>query len=292
MNMARYGLAALLLTGLATAWCKGGPVPTTQPQAPYAAKGALDANQAAQAQLQPIWRAMDGHSMRYLLSLPNGWSPQKKWPLLVVVTGSNSNFPVISKGYHQARGDLPFIIATPATVSSGSQISAERYPHLSADELASLASASVAGKLTYDMAGLELLLKDLRAHFGAEDKAYLSGFSMGGSLAWHAAFTVSDRLHAVFPVCAVYDPNAQKLLKDDLKPADTQLPILAFQGDKDGGLAMFNEAWQRASKVAGGLGFTNVVRKTTWRKHDWHYEEILYVCQGHHLGRQAAARER
>jgi hypothetical protein len=110
-------------------------------------------------------------------------------------------FSVIAQGYHQIRGGRPFILVTPARVSSGSLIHAELYPHLPADELAQFASATVRAKLEYDMAGLERILEEVGETFGGERRVYLSGFSMGGTLAWQMAVLRSDRLHMAFPVC-------------------------------------------------------------------------------------------
>ena len=246
-------------------------------------------NVVLEAQAKPVWQSVTGHSIRYLVSLPKSWSLKRKWPVIVVITGSNSNFPIIGQGYHDRRGDKPFILVTPATVSSGSKIIAERYPHLAADELARLAAATAPEKLAYDMAGLERIVAEGGEMFGGEAKVYLSGFSMGGTLAWEMALRHSDRLHLVFPVCAVYDEAAGVLIPDGHRAANPVLPIQAFQGDKDKGLEMFNQHWERASALAKKVGFQNVTRTVTGRGHSWYYEEILQICTEHHARRQGAA---
>lgn len=124
--------------------------------------------------------------------------------MILVITGSSSNFSVIAQVHHQIRGDRPFVLVTPATVSSGSVINSELYPHLPADELAQFASATVRAKLEYDVVGLERILEEVGETFGGERRVYLSGFSMGGTLAWQMALLRSDRLHMAFPVCAMY----------------------------------------------------------------------------------------
>jgi len=246
-------------------------------------------NVLLEAQSKPVWQSVTGHSIRYLLSLPKGWSANRKWPVIVVITGSNSNFPIIGQGYHDRRGDGPFILVTPATVSSGSQIVAERYPHLSTNELARLAAASVPEKLAYDMAGLERIVAEVGEKYGGEAKVYLSGFSMGGTLAWQMALLHSDRLNMVFPVCALYDEAAGALIPDGHRAANPALPIHAFQGDKDKSLEMFTQHWERASALAKKVGFQNVTRTVTGRGHSWYYEEILQICTEHHARRQGAA---
>lgn len=241
------------------------------------------------AKKKPIWQSVNGHSIRYLLSLPKDWSPDRKWPVIVVITGSSSNFSVIAQGYHDLRGGRPFILVTPATVSSGSKIDAELYPHLSADELARLASASVREKLEYDMAGLELILAEVGEKFAGDSKVYLSGFSMGGTLAWQMALLRSDRLHMAFPVCAMFKEEAAGMMPEGYRPANPALPIRAFQGEKDPWVEGFAKHWERASGLAKQVGFKDVTRTVSGRGHSWYYGEILGLCAEHHAGLQGAA---
>ncbi len=241
------------------------------------------------ARRKPIWQSVTGHSIRYLVSLPKDWSADRKWPVIVVITGSNSNFPVIAQGYHQLRGDRPFILITPATVSSGSVINAELYPHLPADELARLASAEVPVKLEYDMAGLERILEEVRERFGGEQRVYLSGFSMGGTLAWQMALLRSDRLHMAFPVCAMYREAAVEMIPAGHRPANPALPIRAFQGEKDPWLEGFHKHWERASTLARQVGFQDVTRTVSGRGHSWYHGEILQLCAEHHAEPRADA---
>ncbi len=135
-------------------------------QAPSPERVTVEGELVDQAKAGPVWPDVEGTSMRYLVSLPEGRRPGRTWPVMVVVTGSNSNFPVIAKGYHNARDEMPFVVVVPATVSSGSRINAERYSHLPEEEIAAYAEADLAAKLAYDVDGLERVLADVRRRFG------------------------------------------------------------------------------------------------------------------------------
>jgi poly(3-hydroxybutyrate) depolymerase len=253
---------------------------------PIASEVTVNAELIEQAKAAPTWQEIEGTSMRYLVSLPEQWEAGRTWPVVVVVTGSNSNFPVIAKGYQTARGEMPFVVVVPATVSSGSKIIAERYPHLPAGELAKYAGAGLAAKLAYDADGIDRMLADVRARFGGERKVYLSGFSMGGSLAWYMAANRGDRMHVVFHVCAGIPRPTDSILPPGAEPVDPDVPIFSFQGGKDHMREGIEADWTRARAFVKAHGLTNVRRVVTWRAHSWHYEEILYLCYGHWLARQ------
>jgi predicted esterase len=282
----RWGSAAAVLVGVLV--CLWSQPPIAEDRV-IPTRAALPPQFIHDAKTKPIWQSVDGHSIRYLLSLPKDWSPDRRWPVIVVITGSSSNFPIIAQGYHDVRGDRPFIVITPATVSSGSKIDTDLYPHLSQDELARLAAASVREKLAYDMAGLERILAEVGEKFAGDSKAYLSGFSMGGTLAWQMALLRSDLLHMAFPVCAMYKEEASGLIPAGHRPANPALPIRAFQGEKDPWLDGFDKHWERASGLAKQAGFQDVTRTVTGRGHSWYYGEILELCAEHHAALHRAA---
>jgi poly(3-hydroxybutyrate) depolymerase len=278
-------------TVVALASTRGAEPPVAAPIAPVAISldGQLEAAAVAKLMEAPQWCAIKGHPLRFLLSLPKGWRADQKWPVVVAVTGSNGNFPTLANGYHGVHETMPFIVIVPATVSSTSpeKITTSRFPHYTEAECQHWAEASDLDKLRYDMDGLQQILAAVRAHLGGEEKIHLSGFSKGGTLAWQMAFLHGDQLHMMFPVCAVYKEQAQAAVPIDRPLTNPSLPIYAFQGKNDGYLDGLNESWERASAFACQQGFTNVTRTVTWRKHDWHHEEILYMCYGHVMGRRA-----
>jgi len=71
--------------------------------------------------------------MQYHVSLPANWSPNKKWPILVTLDGSNSEFLHNNQTFAQARGSKPFIIVTPFIVSNtGKSTDYSKYNYSSA----------------------------------------------------------------------------------------------------------------------------------------------------------------
>ncbi len=248
---------------------------------------APDAEALSAARTGVIVRGLAGNAMRYHLSLPNGWSRDRVWPVVLAITGSNANFGVLAEGYRQARGPLPFICLTPTTVSSTANHSlvAKNFPHLTAEELSRLTAMSAADRLAWDVAGVLRAIDDVHRHFAGESQVYLSGFSKGGHLAWHLAFAEASRLHMVYPSCAVFDPKVDV----PAGPQILRVPILAFQGQADHlRQDTLEPCWDAALRLALARGYAEVPRLITFRGHSWHHEEILLASHGHYLARQGS----
>jgi predicted esterase len=176
------------------------------------------------------------------------------------------------------------------TVSStkSESIDAKRYPHLSEERRVALAATARQDLLAQDLAGIEALIKDLSTHAATEDRCYLSGFSMGGFLAWHAAFRRPDLLHAILPSCPCFDPAS---VPDRIPDGFTSLPILVLQGQQDTLLEKVLEpAWMQAKAAVAKANHLGVLRLMTVRNHSWHYEEIQQFCYGHVLARTTSRR--
>jgi predicted esterase len=242
-----------------------------------------------QAKAGPILRGVDGHMMRYYISLPADWEAGRRFPVIVAVTGSNGNFPVLARGYAKARGPLPFITVTPTSLSSTNPdfMDEKRFPQLDAEALAGWKKSDRSAQLASDLAGLDKVLADVRKHFGGEERVYLSGFSRGGNLAWHVGYVRPQWLHMLFPSCAVYHAECAV----GARPEARSLPVLAFQGSGDPHRDYLEPLWVAAAAAARKHGIREMRRILTFRKHGWHYEEILIACHGHYLARQATGAE-
>jgi poly(3-hydroxybutyrate) depolymerase len=275
---ARTWIAGLLVSALITAHAeeRETSVPT----------GAPSSQDIEQAKAAPILRGVDGHMMRYYISLPTDWVPERRYPVIVAVTGSNGNFPVLAKGYAKARGPLPFVTVTPTSLSSTNPdfMDEEHFPQLDAKALETWSESDRSAQLASDLAGLEKVLADVRAYFGGEDRVYLSGFSRGGDLAWHVLYARPQWVHVVFPSCAVYHAECAV----GARPEARSVPVLAFQGAGDPYRDYLEPLWTAAEAAARQNGIKELRRILTFRKHGWHYEEILVACHGHYLARLVA----
>ncbi|HEY2012532.1 MAG TPA: hypothetical protein VGH38_03475, partial [Bryobacteraceae bacterium] len=77
-------MAAVLALSLPAAWAQGAP--------------------------GPVLKTARHHPMEYLLSLPQGWTAQKKWPVVVVIESANREFQKTATRFAEARKSLPFIL--------------------------------------------------------------------------------------------------------------------------------------------------------------------------------------
>src|SRR3954451_12974966 len=81
-------------------------------------------------QLLPKPQIANHHPARYYLSLPAHWSPERTWPILVVVDGVNQgHFLWNFLRFQQAHHSLPFILISPLVVSNSGHPDPHDYPY-------------------------------------------------------------------------------------------------------------------------------------------------------------------
>jgi len=168
------------------------------------------------------------------------------------VDGAGCGFEGSCKGYVGQRGDLPFIIIAPCTFANTNGLEKAKYPWYP-QEL--LDEVDKNGRLKWDDEGLLIVLEDLKKDYKAEEKFFITGFSGGGNLTWWNIFTRPERLVAGFPACANF------FRRPDQEPAaGKDVPVIAFQGDKDQYLDMLNQQWTMAEKLLKEWGYTTFSR--------------------------------
>src|SRR5260370_32180509 len=59
------------------------------------------------------FRTASGHPMQYYVSLPQGWTAARKWPVVVVIESANRQFQQTLGAFAKARKDMPFILVAP-----------------------------------------------------------------------------------------------------------------------------------------------------------------------------------
>ena len=126
------------------------------------------------------------HAMRFHLALPEGWTRERTWPVVVVIPDAAREFEGNLARFVAARGRRPFILVAPEVLScgGGSTRTAEHYSYSAAD----WDSISAVDDFAFDDAGLGAVLADVREHWAGEPKAFLTGWEAGGHTVWAQLF--------------------------------------------------------------------------------------------------------
>ena len=142
------------------------------------------------------------HAMRFHLALPEGWTRERTWPVVVVIPDAAREFEGNLARFVAARGRRPFILVAPEVLScgGGSTRTAEHYSYSAAD----WDSISAVDDFAFDDAGLGAVLADVREHWAGEPKAFLTGWEAGGHTVWAQLFRRPERWRAVAPVSTNY----------------------------------------------------------------------------------------
>ncbi len=110
--------------------------------------------------------------LRYYVSLPRGWTPERRWPLLVSIDGANHGFFLPhALAFLRARQDRPFILVTPCVVSNTGRPDRSAYPY-PAEVWHHISRLSAIGS---DADGLQEAVAAVRAAYKAEEQFFLTG---------------------------------------------------------------------------------------------------------------------
>lgn len=166
--------------------------------------------------------------IQYYLSLPDGWTAAKRWPLVIVIESANRQFQETAALYAKARGAMPFILAVPMVVSNGgpNYRQAPGYRYSDAD----WARIEEAGGCKFDEDGIGAVAADIRKNYSAEKKYFLAGWEAGGHTVWAELFRHPERLQAA----ALAGPNYQaRCAEFSSDPARTDLKVKVFLSSVD-----------------------------------------------------------
>jgi dienelactone hydrolase len=142
------------------------------------------------------------HPMKYYLSLPDGWTAGKTWPVAVVIESANREFQTNAAAFARARGKLPFIIVAPMVVTGGGSgfrgVPTYRYTD------AVWSQIDREGAFRFDDAGIAAAIADVHRLYGGEERYFLTGWEAGGHTVWAMLFQHPERLRAAAPVSPNY----------------------------------------------------------------------------------------
>lgn len=142
---------------------------------------------------------------KYLLYLPDGYSKEEKYPLLVFLHGAGERGDDLElvkihgpPKLIEAGHDFPFIIVSP-------QVPLDEWW-----------SPDIVVWLT----------KEIIENYSVDtERVYLTGLSMGGFGTWRTATKYPEMYAAIAPICGGGDPSKAHLIKD--------VPVWVFHGAKD-----------------------------------------------------------
>lgn len=115
--------------------------------------------------------------MQYYISLPQGWTALRRWPVVVVIESANRQFEETLSIFEKARKDLPFILLTPLVTTNGGanyrQAGTYRYTDAVWNQIEQ-------DRCRFDSDGITAVVSDARSVFGGEDRYFLTGWEAGG----------------------------------------------------------------------------------------------------------------
>ncbi|MDJ0975702.1 MAG: hypothetical protein QNJ98_14670 [Planctomycetota bacterium] len=216
---------------------------------------------AAKAKKSPLLLVSPTHEAAAYVSLPGSWKPGKSYPVLVSVDGAGANFKGNANSFKSGRGSRPFITVAPNALSCTNAIDPKKFPAYSK----ALIDKWNGKRTSFDVPGLLAMLDFLHAHFGAEKKIAITGFSGGGNLCYGFTLRHPDRVFCAAPACANFQPGLAQGAK---KPEDGGPRIHVMTGEKDPHRHLthgktppgIEEQTDWAMKAFEENGFTNVKR--------------------------------
>jgi predicted esterase len=163
------------------------------------------------------------------VALPKDWKKGGKYPVLVGCEGAGCGYQGYFNAFVSARGSRSVIMVTPVSLSNTNALDAKKFPMYGKDVLDKFAAPGD-GRMAFDYPGVEAILDDLEARFGAEEKVFQTGFSGGGQFTYWRLLQHPDKVRGIAPACGNFNPGF-----GNGAPAVTDggPPIHVFTGEKD-----------------------------------------------------------
>jgi len=205
-------------------------------------------------------KAAGNHPMQYFLSLPEGWTEEKKWPIVVIIESADKAYKENALRFVRARKELPFILIAPFNVNNGRQ--GRRDPEIFPYREATWDIIDKTGDCKFNMEGITRIVADVQDQYNGEQKFFITGFESGAHTVWQFVFQHPEILKAAAPVAGNYNQNS--CMTESLFSKDTsliKLPVKGFAGSIDtlgGPGAMLYSQWKNAAQTAAEHGYKNI----------------------------------
>jgi dienelactone hydrolase len=220
-------------------------------------------------------KQVERHPLRYLVSLPEGWQPGRRFPAVVLIESANRDFAANLAAFVKTRGSRPFVLLAPFVVTNGGAQyrSVESYPYSASD----FAAIEEMGPFAFDSSGIAAMVAEAGRTYGAEDRYFLTGWEAGGHTAWAALFQHPEALRAA----ALSTPNYQGRWMDagfSRSAARSSLPILVLKTDDAASVGMLHRLLPQiddAVSAARAHGFKTLTVRSVQKPHGPMAAEVL-----------------
>jgi len=207
----------------------------------------------------PKLQTASTHPIQYYLSLPEGWTPDKKWPVVVVIDSAERDFLKAANDFAQARQHRPFILVTPLVVTNGGAGYRSVPTYHYSDAVWTRIQTD--GPFKFDMDGITAIMQDVVKQYSGEDKYFITGLEAAGHTIWGIVLNHPEVLRAAAIVCPNYIGRWVDEAHISSAAERSRLPVRNFIGTKDQlcapGQPIYTQM-QNAIRIAEAHGYTNV----------------------------------
>lgn len=207
----------------------------------------------------PRLKTASTHPIQYYISLPQGWTATKKWPVVMVIESADREFQQAATAFADARGSGPFILITPLVVTNGGAGYRSVPTYHYSDAVWQRIDNS--GAFNFDLDGITAIMQDVTKQYAGEDKYFITGLEAGGHTVWGILFNRPEAVRAAALVCPNYLGRWVDEQHISSAPERAALPIRNFVGTKDtlcsAGSPIYTQM-QKAVTLAGAHGYKNV----------------------------------
>ncbi len=225
----------------------------------------------------PQLKTASTHSVQYYLSLPDGWTAAKKWPVVVVIDSAERDFLAAANAFAEARKSQPFILVTPLVVTNGGagyrSVPAYHYSDEVWDRIQST------GQFKFDLDGIAAIMQDVVKQYGGEDRYFITGLEAAGHTVWGILLNHPESTRGAVLVCPNY--LGRWIDEEHISTAAVRasLPIRNFVGTKDELCTPDRPIYtqmQKAITVAEAHGYRNVsLTRVEGKGHERLADEVL-----------------
>ena len=200
------------------------------------------------------------HPMKYRISLPKGWSADRKWPVLVAPNAHYTEKEGTIELFAPLRDakKLDFIIVAPFVINADRVGNMNVYRGAVMDSISAADAASPAGgrrpdrndaaRAKFDSEGIVAIIKDVQKTYHGDDKVCMTGFSSSTHIAYMFLFAHPELLKGVIINSGVYlgrgvDESHIPFMNS---PERADLDIKYIIGEDDPGYKKCSENWLEA----------------------------------------------
>jgi len=212
---------------------------------------------------KPQLNTASSHPIQYYLSLPDGWMPGKKYPVVVVIESAERDFLKAATLFSRSPQRGSFVLVTPLVVTNGGAGYRSVPTYHYSDAVWGRIQNS--GDFTFDMDGITAIMRDVVKQYGGEDRYFITGFEAGGHTVWAILFNHPEAIGGA----ALVIPNYLGRWVDEGHISSyagrAGLPIRAFLGMNDvlaSPASPIYSQMRRAMDSAKAHGYRNVSQVT------------------------------